>query len=78
MCLAVPMKVVSIDANLAVVESAGIQTSVSLDLTPEAALGDYVIVHAGFAIQRLDPEEAKTTLEIFERLEKSWADNPQS
>jgi hydrogenase expression/formation protein HypC len=77
MCLAVPMKVVSIDANLAVVESQGIETTVSLDLTPEAALGDFVIVHAGFAIQRLDPEEAKVTLEIFERLEKSWAQNPK-
>jgi hydrogenase expression/formation protein HypC len=78
MCLAVPMKVVSIDANLAVVESQGIETTVSIDLTPEAALGDFVIVHAGFAIQRLDPEEAKVTLEIFERLEKSWAQNPKT
>jgi hydrogenase expression/formation protein HypC len=70
------MKVTSIDANRAVVEAGGIETQVSIDLTPEASVGDYVIVHAGFAIQRLDPEDAKATLEIFDRLEKSWTENP--
>ena len=75
MCLAVPMKVVSIDANSATVASSGVETQVSIDLTPEAEIGDYVIVHAGFAIQRLAPEEARATLEIFDRLEKSWAEN---
>ena len=76
MCLAVPMKVVSIDANRAVVASGGVETQVSIDLTPEAAVGDFVIVHAGFAIQRLDPDDAMATLEIFDRLEKSWTENP--
>ena len=76
MCLAVPMKVVSIDANRALVASGGVETEVSIDLTPEAAVGDYVIVHAGFAIQRLEAEDALATLEIFDRLEKSWTENP--
>lgn len=75
MCLAVPMKVISIEENRAQVASGGVETQVSIDLTPEAAVGDYVIVHAGFAIQRLDPEDALTTLEIFDRLEKSWTEN---
>lgn len=74
MCLAVPMKVISIKENRALVASAGVETQVSIDLTPEAAVGDYVIVHAGFAIQRLTPEDALITLEIFDRLEKSWTE----
>jgi hydrogenase expression/formation protein HypC len=75
MCLAVPMKVVSIENNNAKVASSGVETMVSIDLTPEAEVGDYVIVHAGFAIQKLSPEDAHETLEIFERLEKSWSEN---
>ncbi len=75
MCLAVPMKVVSIENNSAQVSSGGLETQVSIDLTPEAAVGDYVIVHAGFAIQRLDAEDALATLEVFDRLEKSWSEN---
>ena len=75
MCLAIPMKVVSIENNSAHVSSGGVETQVSIDLTPEAAVGDYVIVHAGFAIQRLDAEDALATLEVFDRLEKSWSEN---
>ena len=72
MCLAVPMQVLSVDGSMGKVRSQGIEMEVSLDLTPEAIPGDYVIVHAGFAIQKLSSEEAKETLLIFERLEKSW------
>jgi hydrogenase expression/formation protein HypC len=72
MCLAIPMRVVATEGSRGRVASGGIETEISLDLTPEAAVGDYVIVHAGFAIQRLDREEAEETLEIFSRLEQSW------
>ena len=72
MCLAIPMKIVSVDGLRAVVENNGIEIAVSLDLTPEAGPGDYVIVHAGFAIQTLSEEDAEETLHIFERLEQSW------
>jgi hydrogenase expression/formation protein HypC len=72
MCLAVPMQIVSIQEDRAVVENHGVETRVSLDLTPEAGLGDFVLVHAGFAIQTLTESEARETLEIFERLEASW------
>ena len=71
MCLAVPMQVVSIEGLTAKVSAQGIETNVALDLTPEAAPGDYVIVHAGFAIQRLSEDEARETLQIFERIE-NW------
>ena len=72
MCLAVPMQVVSVDGTVARVSVGGIEKEVALDLTPDAVPGDYVIVHAGFAIQRLTEAEAEETLEIFERLERSW------
>ncbi len=72
MCLAVPMRVVSVDGGRATVENNGVSLDVALDLTPEAAPGDYVIVHAGFAIQTLSAEDAEETLGIFERLEASW------
>lgn len=72
MCLAVPMQVVEIEGTQGKVRSGGVETAVSLDLTPDAAEGDYVIVHAGFAIQRLDEKEALETLEIFSRLCDVW------
>jgi hydrogenase expression/formation protein HypC len=66
------MKILSVTDNVARVESNGIETQVSVELVPEASQGDYVIVHAGFAIQSLSEEEAKETLEIFDRLASSW------
>ena len=69
MCLAVPVRVVSIDDDsLATVELSGVARQVSLDLLPETKVGDYVIVHVGFAIQRLDETEARKTLSLFEEL----------
>ena len=69
MCLAVPMQVKHIDGRLAVVQSGGAELTAALDLVDGVRVGDYVIVHAGYAIQVLDAEEAKETLAIFERLE---------
>jgi hydrogenase expression/formation protein HypC len=66
------MQVTSVEGSRGLVESQGVELTISLDLTPEAAPGDYVIVHAGFAIQTLTKEEAEETLDIFERLEASW------
>jgi hydrogenase expression/formation protein HypC len=68
MCVAVPLLVKSIDGLRAEVEMAGVTRVVSLDLTPDAKVGDYVIVHAGFAISILDEEEAEETLELFEQM----------
>ena len=59
MCLAVPAKIVNIDDQLASVEVNGVRRAASLMLLPEAAIGDYVLVHAGFAMQIVDHEEAE-------------------
>ena len=59
MCLAVPAKVVEIKDQLAAVELNGVRRAASLMLLPEARLGDYVLVHAGFAMQIVEAEEAE-------------------
>lgn len=68
MCLAIPTRIVRIDGETAIGEVGGVQREISLVLTPEAKVGDYVIVHAGFAIQILDQEAARETERIFERM----------
>lgn len=65
MCLAVPMKVVEIEGPVARVEDSGVRRQVRVDLVEGVKVGDYVIVHAGVAIERLDPEEAQETLRLF-------------
>ncbi len=68
MCVAIPAKVKSIDGSLAEVDVGGISQTISIQLTPEVQLDDYVLVHAGFAIHKVDEEEARKTLELFEEL----------
>ncbi|NLD72034.1 MAG: HypC/HybG/HupF family hydrogenase formation chaperone [Chloroflexi bacterium] len=65
MCLAVPVRILSIDGDQGVVEIGGMEHTISLLLTPEACVGDYVLLHTGFAIQRLDREEAEESLRLF-------------
>lgn len=68
MCLAIPSRVIAIAENgLATIDIAGVRRRVALDLVPDTRIGDYVIVHAGFAIQRLDEDEARQTLELLEQ-----------
>lgn len=71
MCLAVPLRITAIANDLATVEMGGVTRQVSLVLTPEAQVGDYVLVHAGFAISVLDEEEARETLALFAELEEA-------
>jgi hydrogenase expression/formation protein HypC len=68
MCLAIPLKLVSIDGTDAIGEVGGIQREVSIMMTPDVKVGDYVIVHAGFAIQVLDQREAEENLEILRQI----------
>lgn len=68
MCLAVPMEVVRIEGSSGLVRSSGLELEVGLDLLEEVQVGDYVIVHAGYAIQAVPADEAKETLAIFDRL----------
>ena len=68
MCLAIPGLIKSIAGKEAEVEIGGISRRVSLWLTPEAEVGDYVIIHTGYAINVLDQEEAMETLRLLEEL----------
>jgi len=72
MCLAVPGKILDIaernGLRLARVQFGGIVRKVSLDFVPEAAVGEHVIVHVGFAISRIDEDEARRTYEMLEEM----------
>ena len=66
MCLAIPARVVEVlEADQATVDLEGVRKRISLALVEDVAPGDYVIVHVGYALNRLDPEEAQRTLELF-------------
>lgn len=65
MCVAVPMKVVAISGDRATALLGDVEREIGLALLPDVQVGDYVIVHAGFAMQRLDEAEAKETLALF-------------
>ncbi|MDP2183618.1 MAG: HypC/HybG/HupF family hydrogenase formation chaperone [Actinomycetota bacterium] len=69
MCLAIPAKVTSIGENrMAEVDILGVSRHVSLDLVPDAVVEDYVLVHAGFAIQIVDEQFAEETLDLYRSL----------
>jgi len=69
MCLAVPVRVVALlDDQWVEIEVGGIHNRISIALIDDVAVGDYVIVHAGFAITRLDVEEAEKTLALFDEI----------
>lgn len=65
MCLAIPMKVVEINGNTAKVEQEGVSKAARIDFLEGIQVGDYVLIHAGIAIERLDPEEAEETLRLI-------------
>jgi len=72
MCLAVPMKIVKIDsAGKALVKQDDLETEVDLTLIEDPKVGDYVIIHAGYAIDLLDLEEAQERLKLFRAIEES-------
>lgn len=68
MCLAVPARIESIDGDDAVVSMGGVEKAISLALVEGVSVGDYVIVHVGYAINTIDPEEAEKTLALFAQL----------
>ena len=68
MCLAIPMKIKKIEGEFAKVESGGLIRQVNIQMLPKAKEGDYVIVHAGFALQKIDDREAKKTLDIINEI----------
>ena len=74
MCLALPMRITAVDGTLATIATAGLEQRASLMLVPEAKVGDYVLVHAGFAISVLDEAEANETLELLREIESTSRD----
>jgi hydrogenase expression/formation protein HypC len=66
-CLAIPAKVLDINGDVATVDFGGVKREVDVSLT-DASIGQYVVVHAGYAIQVLDEEEAKETLSLFDEI----------
>ena len=68
MCLAVPVRIISVDGNEAETEISGVQRRVSIALTPEAKIGDYVLLHTGYAIGVVDEAEAEETLKLLEEI----------
>jgi hydrogenase expression/formation protein HypC len=68
MCLAIPMRIVELDGVIAITEVSGVSRQVRVDLLPEVAVGDYVLVHAGLAIARVDAAAAEETLALLREL----------
>jgi len=68
MCVAIPALIESVDGHLAEVEIGGITRQANLQLCPQAKVGDYVIIHTGYAINILDQEEARETLKLLEAI----------
>jgi hydrogenase expression/formation protein HypC len=69
MCLAVPARIVELEADRAVVDAMGNRWKIRTTLTPEVGLGDIVLIHAGFAITKVDEEEAKETWLLIAELD---------
>lgn len=66
MCLAIPARIAEkLDNDMALIDLGGVRKEISLSLVDAVAVGDYVIVHVGYALTKLDPEEAERTLRLF-------------
>lgn len=78
MCLAIPARIVEIDGDRAVADAMGTRWKIRTTLTPDIDLGDIVLVHAGYAITKVDEEEARKTWEIFEEIARLEAKEQQA
>ncbi|WP_299199815.1 HypC/HybG/HupF family hydrogenase formation chaperone [uncultured Amphritea sp.] len=81
MCLAIPVEVVEIlNSDTAIVDIGGVRKEINVALIEDLVVGDYVILHVGYALNKIDPEEARKTLELFAELgelQDSINDNQQ-
>lgn len=68
MCIAVPVEIIEIYENEALVNFGGVKRKVDTSLIEDVSLGDYVLLHAGCAIEKLNKEEAKETLSLFQKI----------
>lgn len=70
MCLALPAQIVALhSASEATINLGGIHKKISIELVPDAAVDDYVVVHVGYAIGKIEPEQAEQTLQLFEQMQ---------
>jgi hydrogenase expression/formation protein HypC len=76
MCLALPMRIISIDGDIATISAEGLKQRASLMLVPEAKPGDSVLVHAGFALSVIDEEDAAETLALFAEIAACADESP--
>jgi len=70
MCLSIPAKVEKIEDDMAIVSVGGTKYNASLQMLDDVNIGDYILLHTGFAIQKLTPEEAEESLKVFEEFEE--------
>lgn len=78
MCLAIPVRVEKvIDDDTALVDIGGVNKEISITLVDDVHVGDYVILHVGYALNKLDPEEAKKTLDLFAQMESAMQNSQQ-
>jgi hydrogenase expression/formation protein HypC len=77
MCLAIPSKIIEIEDSMATIDVDGVRRKASLILLEDAVVGDYVIVHAGFAIQKLDEAAAMASLKLL-REAASFSGGPEA
>ncbi len=68
MCLGIPAKVLKIEKNVAKVDVGGLSRDVSIDLCPDVSVGEYVLIHTGFAIEKVDEKEAEETLDLLRKM----------
>jgi len=68
MCLGIPGKVIEIEKNVAKADVGGLVREISIELCPEVSVGEYVLIHTGFAIQKVDEKEAEETLEFLKQM----------
>jgi hydrogenase expression/formation protein HypC len=68
MCLGIPGKIIKIEGKMAIVDIEGVTRQVSLQLLDNVAIGDYVLLHSGFAIQKMDKQEAKETMILLRQV----------
>jgi hydrogenase expression/formation protein HypC len=68
MCVAVPAEVLEIDGSMATIDYGGVRRTANIDFLEDVKVGDYVVVHVGFAIQKLDREDAQETLKLWKKI----------
>lgn len=68
MCLAIPMRIKEVNGVFAVVETGRLHRTINIQMLPRIAIGEYVLVHAGFAIERVNPAKARETLRLIDEI----------